>query len=242
MSESSSVKKRLDSIYKDIKRWIPASEPCSVHRLDKPTTGCLLVALNSVSGKSLSRQFTQGTVQKSYLALVRGGEKSFSSKQGRIEAPISYLDGRAQIDDSGKEAITEWEVLGASTKIPLSLLRLGLVTGNKHQLRIHLAKILQTPIVGDSLYSSKPLAPAIAEVTDIPENRLFLHASEISFYKYTERGKRYRLKIRSPIPPDLKIVCEDADIDLPHIDGTVVIDEEVDGIDDRYLWDRRKYN
>ncbi|PPQ94280.1 hypothetical protein CVT25_004937 [Psilocybe cyanescens] len=227
---------------RDVKRWIPSSDPCSVHRLDKPTTGCLLVALNSANGKSLSRQFQQGTVNKTYLALVRGGEKSFDSKSGRIDIPILYNDGRGEISTEGKSSVTEWELLGSSTKAPLSLLRLHLITGNKHQLRIHLAKSLNTPILGDFIYSLKPLNPTVTDATEIPKGRLFLHASEVSFYKYTDRGKRYRLGIRSPVPLDFQFICRDVGIDLPHVDGAMMIDGNMPQDDDldRRLWDSRQ--
>jgi 23S rRNA-/tRNA-specific pseudouridylate synthase len=62
----------------------------------------------------MSLQFQQKTAEKSYLALVRGGEKTFSETQGTIRASLLYDDGRPEIDPMGKESITEWEVLASS--------------------------------------------------------------------------------------------------------------------------------
>lgn len=110
------------------------STPYPVHRLDKVnpylialinellktvfkgTTGTLLLATTLQSAQSLSQQFQQGTVEKIYLALVRGGDKSFPVKSGIIKAPLQYHDGRVSLESSrrGKTSLTKWEVLGSS--------------------------------------------------------------------------------------------------------------------------------
>lgn len=109
----------------------------------------------------MSRQFTEGTVHKTYLALVRGDSRSFRSDSGRIEQPIRYRDGYFDgLGGDGEPSVTEWELLADSVSgillrhgvaqtlaaqpiAPLSLVRLRLLTGHKHQLRIHLAKSLR---------------------------------------------------------------------------------------------------
>lgn len=109
------------------------STPYPVHRLDKVnpylialinkletvfkgTTGTLLLATTLQSAQSLSQQFQQGTVEKIYLALVRGGDKSFPVKSGIIKAPLQYHDGRVSLESSrrGKTSVTKWEVVASS--------------------------------------------------------------------------------------------------------------------------------
>ncbi|KAF8873162.1 pseudouridine synthase [Gymnopilus junonius] len=230
----------LDPVFRDIKNWIHIAHPHSVHRLDKATTGTLLVALNATAATALSRQFQQGTISKTYLALVRGGEKSFSAMSGEIKEPLAYVDGRGDIKRGGKEALTKWELVASSPKAPLSLLRLQLLTGNKHQLRIHLAKALKVPIVGDTSHSQTSLHPSIAAL-NIPEDRLFLHASEISLYKYHEHGPRYHLGIRAPLPSDFKRICHDAGIVIPldeRVPGLSISDKVVgDEVSELKLWE-----
>ncbi|KAH0579923.1 hypothetical protein H2248_002745 [Termitomyces sp. 'cryptogamus'] len=116
-------------------------QPVPVHRLDKGTTGALVLGRSSTHARNLSQQFQTRTVEKTYLALVRGGVQTFPTKCGEIRTPIHYKDGRASIDHSsnGKPSITEWEVVSSSPSAPLTLLRLKLHTGHKHQLRVHLA-------------------------------------------------------------------------------------------------------
>ncbi|KAF5329473.1 hypothetical protein D9619_009127 [Psilocybe cf. subviscida] len=205
----------LNSVFKDIRSCFPTAHPYPVHRLDRMTTGCLAIPVQYSAAKSLSLQFQKGTVHKSYLALVRGGEKTFSETKGTIRASLLYDDGRPEIDPMGKESITEWEVLASSPKVPISLLRLNLITGNKHQLRIHLAKVLKAPILGDNLYSQSPLHQSVLSRTHVPEDGLFLHGSDLSFFKYRPNGNRYRLGIHAPVPLDFMRICKDLGVPLP---------------------------
>ena len=82
------------------------------------TTGCLTLALNPQTARSLSKQFQEGTVKKTYLALVRGGASTFQEKTGVIDGRLKYNDGRGKVHASGKEARTEWEVLASSVRFP----------------------------------------------------------------------------------------------------------------------------
>jgi len=232
----------LNPVFEDIKEWIPHSDPHPVHRLDKGTTGCLLFPLGHDVSKSISQQFLHNTVDKTYLALVHRRENAFSAMSGRIEDCIAYTEGYGRISQAGKEAVTEWELVGSSPKTALSLLRLKLLTGNKHQLRIHLAKCLGAPILGDSVHSTRQPSTSLLAATMVPDNRIFLHASEVSFFKYHSKGKRFRLGIRAPLPPDFKRICEDVDIRLPDRTtnrGVVLINDQIIGEDeDEYmLWD-----
>ncbi|KAF8064255.1 pseudouridine synthase [Lyophyllum atratum] len=204
--------------------------PFPVHRLDKGTTGALALASSLTQARKLSQQFQNRTVEKTYLAIVRGGTKSFPSGSGEIRAAIQYEDGRASLDPSplGEPSFTEWELVASSSTLPLSLLRLKLHTGHKHQLRVHLAQCLNTPILGDTLYSKKPPSDAIRGITIVPADRIFLHASHLSFFQYRAAGpkKRFRLGISAPLPADFLKICQDSGIkvDPAEVNGGVFID------------------
>ncbi|KIK09442.1 hypothetical protein K443DRAFT_385998 [Laccaria amethystina LaAM-08-1] len=206
--------------------------PYSVHRLDKGTTGALLLALTQSSARQISQQFQKRTVQKTYLALVRGGEKSFPEAFGEIRTSLKTVDGYPEVDLSlqGQPCATDWKLLASSPIAPVSLLELNLLTGYKHQLRVHLAKCLHAPILGDAQYSKKPLSSAITDVVKIPEDRIFLHASEISFFKYKSSGphKQFRLAVRAPLPREFLKLCKDLKIPLRTADilGGMAIDGE----------------
>lgn len=132
-----------------------------LHRLDKPTSGVLLFALNSDIAKVMGEQFEQHVLQKNYLAVVRG----FIDKQGIIDKPIKPTadfksDKKRYADKEPQEALTEYKCLGqielpyAVDKYPssrYSLVELLPKTGRRHQLRKHL-KYINHPIIGDSHY------------------------------------------------------------------------------------------
>ncbi|KIM41979.1 hypothetical protein M413DRAFT_445167 [Hebeloma cylindrosporum] len=232
----------LDPVFQDIKDWIQHSDPHPVHRLDKGTTGCLIFPLSHNVTKTISQQFLQNTVNKTYLALVHAGERAFRGTSGRIEDPIAYSDGYGRLDRKGKKAVTEWELVGSSAKTRLSLIRLKLLTGNKHQLRLHLAESLGAPILGDWNHSPREPNASLLAATMVPNNRIFLHSSEVSFFRYHNKGKRYRLGIRAPLPPDFKRICEDVDIRLPRHTtdhGVVLFNDEIidEDLDEYMLWD-----
>ncbi|KAJ3563105.1 hypothetical protein NP233_g9159 [Leucocoprinus birnbaumii] len=190
--------------------------PNSVHRLDKDTTGALLLAASPMWASKLQQQFQDGSIKKTYLALVHGGPEKFRNSSGVIETGLSEVDGRVRLDPLGKETKTEWEVLGSSPRVPLTLLRLKLLTGHKHQLRTHLAKCLNTPILGDPLYAKDVQGPEIEITRQIVAARktMFLHASEISFMRWTKFSprKKFELTIRAPVPTKFDVVVRDTKI------------------------------
>ncbi|KAF9444386.1 pseudouridine synthase [Macrolepiota fuliginosa MF-IS2] len=202
--------------------------PCSVHRLDKHTTGALLLAHSPIWARKLQQQFIDGTINKAYLALVHGGQERFRQPSGIVKARLSETDGRVHFDPEGKETVTEWEVLGSSPKVPLTLLRLNLLTGHKHQLRIHLAKCLKAPIVGDELYAKEGLEEEISKIITIPPKRMFLHASEISLLRWRKNGphKRYIQSFRVPVPTKFQVVVRDAKIPIDEklLKGEMMLD------------------
>jgi 23S rRNA pseudouridine1911/1915/1917 synthase len=159
--------------------------PGIVHRLDRETSGLLVVAKTNVAHARLGRQFEKHTVMKRYLALVEG---NVQFDQGMIEAPLGrhfkYHDHR-QIakEGEGKEAVTLYQVLKRFGKT--TLLALFPQTGRTHQLRVHL-KHLGHPIIGDDKYGRKDLFP-----------RLALHAQSLGFIHPIT--KRY-IEFSSPVP------------------------------------------
>ncbi|TEB33711.1 pseudouridine synthase [Coprinellus micaceus] len=233
------------------KKYELASPLRPVHRLDVGTTGCLTLAVTQRAAQEMSRQFAQGTVHKTYLALVRGDSRSFLAASGRVTDPIRYHDGYFDgLGEGGEPSVTEWELLAESPIAPLSLVRLKLVTGHKHQLRIHLAKSLQAPILGDQRYSTSPIHESISRQVHVPSNRMFLHASRFSLLKYRSGGpqKRFRLGIQAPLPADWVGLCQKLKLPIPSsevngglsINGEPIQDTEIAGVDGRWLLNEQR--
>ncbi|KAF8584421.1 pseudouridine synthase, partial [Ramaria rubella] len=219
--------------------------PLSVHRLDKRTTGALLLARTPETAHALSQQFQKRTVTKTYLALVRGGRETFKSDKGEITAGLKIEDGRVSVSSKGSETLTGWELVGSSSIAPLSLLRLKLHTGFKHQLRVHLASVLKAPILGDELYSHSAISPKIRNVVSVPEKRLFLHASHISFFRYRSLPPRQLLVgVTAPLPQDFASLCAQLDLapNSLEIQGNVTINGEPapHDLSEHDWWERRR--
>jgi 23S rRNA pseudouridine1911/1915/1917 synthase len=149
-----------------------AQRPGIVHRLDKDTSGCLVVAKNDAAHQNLSEQFAGRSVSKIYLALVTG---VFKKKTGIIETaigrhPVHRKKMAVVSPDRGRAAKTAYRVLQAPG--PFTVVECTLHTGRTHQIRVHL-KHLGHPLLGDALYGSKPTA-------DFP--RQMLHAWKLGFF------------------------------------------------------------
>jgi len=161
--------------------------PGIVHRLDKGTSGVLLVARNDAAHRALAAQFAARTVQKTYLALVNG---RVNADSGRIVKPIARDPVRrtrmtARLA-TGREAITEYRVRQRWEKF--TLLEVRIKTGRTHQIRVHLAS-LGHPVAGDRLYG----APAA--------QRLFLHAWRIGF---TSPATGQTVTVEAALPAELE--------------------------------------
>ena len=164
-----------------------------VHRLDRDTSGLLVVAKNRAAQADLSDQFKSRTVSKSYLVLVRG---RLSPESGAIEANIGRDPRNRQrmaVVAGGREARTGYRVLRYVRGY--SLLEIKPETGRTHQIRVHLAAI-GFPVVGDATYGVR--SPHVA--------RQFLHASRLGFRLPT--SGRY-VEFESPLPPDLARALEE---------------------------------
>ena len=171
--------------------------PGVVHRLDKDTSGLILLAKNDTAHHELQQQFKDRSVEKVYVALVDGQPPTPS---GRIEAPIGR-DPRSRkrmaIVPSGKgrEAITIYHTKESFTEH--SLLEVHPKTGRTHQIRVHLAYI-KCPVVGDREYGRKR--------PTLPINRQFLHAARLTVRLPGESTSRH---FEAPLPSDLEAILDD---------------------------------
>jgi len=167
--------------------------PGIVHRLDRFTSGVILVAKNDAAHRALAALFAGRKVEKTYLALVHGKLKE---ERGRIEKPIAR-DPRHRTRMTarlahGRAAWSEYTVLRRFAGFTLLEVRIG--TGRTHQIRVHLASIGH-PVAGDRLYG----APA-KSAAQPPGDRFFLHAHRIRFeHPFTAQP----VAIESPLPEDL---------------------------------------
>jgi 23S rRNA pseudouridine1911/1915/1917 synthase len=168
------------------------ARPGIVHRLDKDTSGLIVVAKTPQALNNLAAQFKSRRVKKTYVALVQG---RMAPAKGVIEAPIgrdAIHRQRMAVTFTGREARTLYQVIKFIGNY--TLLELKPETGRTHQIRVHLAATGH-PVVGDTTYGIKTdLAP-----------RQFLHAYRISFELPTSRKP---VEFSSPLPPDLLAVLE----------------------------------
>jgi 23S rRNA pseudouridine1911/1915/1917 synthase len=185
--------------------------PGIVHRLDKETSGLILVAKNDVAHRELAAQFSQREVRKTYLALVHGWLKP---DRGTVNTSISR-DAVRRIRmttrrSGGREAVTHYTVERRieSRYGRFTLLSVKIDTGRTHQIRVHLAS-LGHPVVGDNLYGApKQIAPVrqkgervSSSENPIELDRNFLHAHALEFaHPRTGAG----LSLQRPIPPELE--------------------------------------
>jgi 23S rRNA pseudouridine1911/1915/1917 synthase len=163
--------------------------PGIVHRLDKDTSGLLLVAKTDLAQQSLMRQFGERAIEKEYIALVRG---EAPAPRGRIEAPVGRDPRdrqRMAVVAGGREAVTDYELLASAPGFALLALRPR--TGRTHQLRAHLA-YLRLPIVGDQRYGGGTGPGGLG--------RQFLHADRVALDRPLD-GRR--LRAWSALPADL---------------------------------------
>ncbi|NDY41678.1 RluA family pseudouridine synthase [Dissulfurirhabdus thermomarina] len=173
--------------------------PGIVHRLDKDTSGLMVVAKDDDAHARLAAQFAAGDVEKTYLALVKGEP---GADRGRMEAAIGrhpvHRKRMAVRRSGGKAAVTEWEVverLGGA-----ALLRLRLHTGRTHQIRVHMAAAGH-PVLGDALYGGG----TILRPRGLRLPRQMLHAAALAL-RHPATGER--LEWRAPLPPDMAAALE----------------------------------
>lgn len=172
-----------------------------VHRIDKETSGILLIAKTPEAFIELQRQFKERMIHKTYLAIVHG---VLVPDMGEIRAPVGRLPWNRErfgIVPGGKEAVTKYRVLSVIRE-NFSLVELYPETGRTHQIRVHL-KYVNHPIVGDYLYAGRKTARD--DRTWAP--RVMLHAWKLTcLHPMTKKGTCLpagRLAIEAPIPDDM---------------------------------------
>ena len=172
--------------------------PGIVHRLDKDTSGLMLVAKNDGTQEALSLMLKNRQIEKHYRALAEG---RFRDPVGRIDQPIgrSHKDRKKMaVDPEGREAVTEWKVLAEGRGC--TLLDVHILTGRTHQIRVHL-KSIGHPVCGDPLYG-------IDRGVRVP--CLMLHAFSLSFV-HPRTGEP--LTFEAPLPEDFRTGLRSAGID-----------------------------
>lgn len=196
---------------KDLSQGFDQMRPGLVHRIDKETSGLLLIAKNERAQRTLALQFQRKETHRLYRAFVFGVPRQTS---GRIESHLSRhaVDRRRSASNAdGKLAITHYKVIQEYNK-ELSLIELKLETGRTHQIRVHMTE-LGHPLVGDSLYGGDRRLSSLKskKLRDLVKDsgRFFLHAYQLGFYH--PRSGRYILA-HTPWPNDLLSVIEHCEI------------------------------
>ena len=174
------------------------ARPGIVHRLDKETSGCLVVAKNDAAHVSLSEQFASRTTEKTYLAILCG---DLSRDSGEIRAAIarhpSHRKRMAVSEGEGREAHTSYRV--AERLRSATLVEADLHTGRTHQLRVHFQHI-GFPVAGDETYGANQ-TKKLAALTGYTPPRVLLHAHKLSFL-HPRSGRRRRFT--APWPEDFQ--------------------------------------
>jgi 23S rRNA pseudouridine1911/1915/1917 synthase len=170
--------------------------PGIVHRLDKDTSGCLVVAKSDPAHQSLVTQFSErSTMEKIYLAVTQGvpapAKDTIFTHIGRH--PVNRQKMAVVNPPGGKAAITDYEILGTDAATRTSLVLCHLHTGRTHQIRVHLHH-KGTPLVGDPIYGKPSRNSALPD-------RLMLHAWKLSFEHPLTRK---RLSFEAPIPQEFE--------------------------------------
>ncbi len=176
--------------------------PALAHRLDRDTSGCLVLGRHRKALAELGKLFRNGLIDKTYWAVVEGGP---DADEGAIDLPLGRLDDKIgwwmKHDPAGQPALTKWKVLGRSSgdvnSGKLTWLSLDLLTGRTHQIRVHCAE-MGWPVVGDAIYGHAPRHGGPP---------LQLHAREIAVPLYKNRDP---IRVTAPVPAHIRemlILC-----------------------------------
>jgi 23S rRNA pseudouridine1911/1915/1917 synthase len=176
--------------------------PGIVHRLDKGTSGIILVAKNDAAHAKLAESFRRREIKKTYLALVEG---HFKENNGRIELAIMrdpkhrtrMTARRSIVLGNAREARTDWRTLARINGA--TLVEVQLHTGRTHQIRVHFSA-LRHPVVGDALYGAASQL-SVGKRTLPPLGRTFLHAAKLGFRQ--PRSGAW-IELQAPLPQDLR--------------------------------------
>jgi tRNA pseudouridine32 synthase / 23S rRNA pseudouridine746 synthase len=168
--------------------------PTPMHRLDRDTSGCLLFARNPKARARFQREFEAGTVRKSYLAVVA---RELDEADGLIDLPVAKTSSagsgwRMVVDDAGKAARTRWRRIAVAEG--MSLVEFRPETGRTHQIRIHAARGLRAPIVGDPVYAEPEQSPL--SMMTAPDAGMLLHAWRLA----VPREPKEIIDVSAPVP------------------------------------------
>lgn len=181
-----------------------SERPGIVHRLDKETSGVMVVARNAESWGILKASFKERQVEKRYLTLVAG---EFGSRSGRIENEIGrHPKNRkkmAVVSEGGKRAVSNYRVLGESRGV--SFLEVRIETGRTHQIRVHFAN-LRHPVIGDHVYGGR------RRELPVHPKRQMLHAWRLAF-PHPRTGRM--VEFMAPLPDDFKEVLRELELPVP---------------------------
>jgi len=177
--------------------------PALAHRLDRDTSGCLVLGRHRKALAQLGQHFKGGRVGKTYWAVVENGPPQ---EEGRIELPLGRLDATRgwwmKADPTGQPAVTTWKVLGRGSIAgregrpqTFAWLALEPLTGRTHQLRVHCAE-MGWPIVGDAIYGTAPRAGGPA---------LHLHSREVVVPLYRNRDP---IRVTAPVPAPMRALLQ----------------------------------
>ncbi len=177
--------------------------PGIVHRLDKETSGCMVVAKHDLAHTRLSEAFSERRISKFYLAAISGLPKEqkglLKNRLGRH--PVDRKRMAVLYDGAGKESVTEWTHVGSHAGCALILCRL--LTGRTHQIRVHMKECLMAPILGDPLYGHPSRQPT-------PSTRLMLHAWRLAF---EHPITTLQMAFEAPIPQEFTPWVEQSKLD-----------------------------
>lgn len=185
----------LEDFFDALRFGLPR-QPALAHRLDRDTSGCLVLGRHRKALAELGRLFKSGRIAKTYWAVVEDGPEA---DEGRIDMPLGRKDATRgwwmKPDPQGQPAVTTWKVLGRSSRVPdgsapgtrWTWLALEPLTGRTHQLRVHCAA-MGSPIVGDGIYGNAPRTGGPG---------LHLHAREIVVPLYKNRAP---IQVSAPVP------------------------------------------
>jgi 23S rRNA pseudouridine1911/1915/1917 synthase len=183
---------------------VGALRPGIVHRLDKRTSGLIVVAKNDATHRKLAEIFSSRSLRKVYIALVHGNVKG---EDGTIDLPISRdLVRRTRMTTrrgTGRHAVSHWRVLERINSLfgRFTVLEVRIETGRTHQIRVHL-QALGHPVVGDTLYGAPRhiSSHSASDAEPLALDRNFLHAAELEL---THPSTGELLQIAAPLPPEL---------------------------------------
>jgi tRNA pseudouridine32 synthase/23S rRNA pseudouridine746 synthase len=178
-----SLEDHFDTLRFDLPRL-----PALAHRLDRDTSGCLVLGRHRKALAELGKLFRNGAIDKTYWAVVEGAP---ATEEGVIDLPLGRLDDKIgwwmKHDPNGQTAVTKWRVMGQCSDPALTWLALELLTGRTHQIRVHCAE-MGWPVVGDAIYGNAPRQGGPV---------LQLHAREIVVPLYENRDP---IRVTAPVP------------------------------------------